>query len=267
MYVVHLALSISDCLISPKMSSEANYRTALPYLCSDLLNDKSLYYHMQASLINDNSNVTKHSLKTTTPVNINETIDFYNKMITSLVQKLEMQELSFFLFKKPEMTDDPFRTKPFEQKCRVYDHDITITLHQSYRLDEFTHKAYQKVTIKWEKRSEDKITYYFYAQDKKRVLGHGTVKMDSINETNDYIEIAEGDSTVTPLGRKVQVYAKIQISHLFHIKKERKVRYTTGALFWKESHTRTEEYTDDEMKTAEVSPLYQLTSYLKFRES
>jgi hypothetical protein len=267
MFTVHLALTISDCLVQPKMPSEGKYWIALSYLCQDILHDKSLYFHMQASLINDNANATKHSLKANAPVDLDETLDFYNKMVKDLAQKLGLNKLSFFQFSKPAAVDDPFQTKPFEKKCRVYGHDITIILHQNYRLDEYTHVALQKTTIKWDKTSGDKLTYTFFSTTQNCILGTGTEMMDLKQEIHPYINVTEMDSTETPLGRKVQVMVRIQIDHLFLIPKKRKVHYTTGILFWEEEHTKTEEYTENVWGPAETSPLIPLSSYLRFRES
>ena len=230
-YVTKIGLILSDCVVSPKIST-GTYLGSIDYICKKLLKNIQLYNVMRAIEINDAGNEVKHTIKDV-DLNIDFILKQYNSFVTEIVKATGLNAFKkCYLNKERNARDIPLVAEEKHHKYFVVNNTkFQLKISPNYTVDQYSKKLTSKITIYW---PEGKANHFIDVQIKNpknnnRLMG-SIDKLDISNPNSKHafvLNCSEAD-----LDRRV-LYLTVNIT----LYKQNSSTVTTGALFWKETHT------------------------------
>lgn len=231
---------------------------SVDYLCNKVIDDKSRQKFLLATSINENGNKNKHTLAKHEEINIKECVHQYHEILNAIANKYNLPEI--LKLKLNQKSTTPKKQPPknifAEARSIKYDsfdgNDIKFTLSPFYEFDKFKKVAIVELAVDWEKKSNDslKLTISGTKWNSNTLLVE-TINLSKSKYENLRIPVSENEMRENNL---LELYIKVDVIRPVTVTKTRKQSYTTGILFWKETH-----YYDQKYETTENQKVFSKT--------
>jgi hypothetical protein len=235
--VTKLGLLISEVVIGPKILNHT-YIGSINYLGLKILKNPVLLKHLQVTDINENANKVKHTLSSNSPIDIQDSIHQYNRLIQELINKCNLPSLSSIKIENKKSSI--FEEKKSVKYEALADHRLEILLAPFYEYDAFEKLAKVPFTVKWQKPSNDIISVELKSQISNRIITSKVMAMVG-NSMRLVLNLKKEDV----VNDRVKLIATIKIIRVIKVSKTRTRYYETGFIF-KKTVSYEEPYTEDE---------------------
>ena len=235
--VTKLGLLISEVVIGPKILNYT-YIGSINYLGLKILKNPVLLKHLQVTDINENANKVKHTLSSNSPIDIQDSIHQYNRLIQELINKCNLPSLSSIKIENKKSSI--FEEKKSVKYEALADHRLEILLAPFYEYDAFEKLAKVPFTVKWQKPSNDIISVELKSQISNRIITSKVMAMVG-NSMRLVLNLKKEDV----VNDRVKLIATIKIIRVIKVSKTRTRYYETGFIF-KKTVSYEEPYTEDE---------------------
>jgi hypothetical protein len=153
--ITKIGLMVSEVVISPKMTT-STYLGSIDYLGIKILKNPSRVNHLRITEINGNANLVKHTLNKIKNVNIEDSVEQYNRLINEIVKTLGLT--SFVKAKLVPKSNTIFEEKKSIKYELIGPHRVEVLLAPFYELDAYEKVAKVLLTLKWTEQSFDHLS-------------------------------------------------------------------------------------------------------------
>jgi hypothetical protein len=153
--ITKIGLMVSEVVVAPKLTTNT-YLGSIDYLGYKILKNPAIVKHLRVTKINENANYVKHSLNKLKDVNIEDSIDQYNRLINGIIKTLDLP--AFHKAKLLPKTNTIFEEKKSVKYELIGPHRVEVLLARFYELDVYEKTAKVLLTIRWQEQSFDHLS-------------------------------------------------------------------------------------------------------------
>lgn len=234
-YLTKIGLILSDCCQDISIEGHT-FLSSIRFICLKVVKNPQLYKVMRALDINDNGNFVKHELKDIN-VDIKFTLIQYNELISQIIRTtgLDAFKVCYINFnhqkKSLNLRDVPLVEEQRHHKYFVVNgFQFQLKICPDYTVDQYTKKLTSKITIYWPNARKDAAVDVVIKNKKTKAIVASATKIDLSKDNSKKafpLHCSEKD-----LDRRV-----LELEATITLYKKEEHYYTTGILFWKESHS------------------------------
>jgi hypothetical protein len=209
---------------------------------------------MRAIDINDNGNDMKHAIKDL-KIDIDFTLTQYNELISQLIKKTKLDAFKVcYISKAKNIKPKNVRDIPIAEDQRhhkyftVNNFKMELKISPDYTVDPYAKVLFSKVTLYWPQGRTGFFADVLIKNAKNKSVVGEVKRLDLARDNSKHafpLRCSEKD-----LNRRV-----LELEVTITLCKKKEVRYTTGALFWKSSHSY-DSFEEVEKRTEKVSQFF-----------
>ncbi len=134
-----------------------NFGAITSFVCNDILNNRSLYFELRSTMLNERSNTLKHAWSKSNPNgNIGQIVIVSNKLMNALNEYAETEAFNYCKLRNNPATphistkDQMFKERKNEYWTKIGDIKLRLTFGGNCIVDRYTNAAKFSIRVSWE---------------------------------------------------------------------------------------------------------------------